>query len=445
MDCDAAILGGGVAGLAAAIHLRQAGLRVLCVEPEPFPHLYVGESLDWSSPSLLAELGLSREALVAERVATFKRNIKVVAPGAAVALGKPPEWWARPPLRFEFVTLHVDRQEMDDRLYARAREAGVEFLWDQVADVRTQGERVLAVTTGSGRRLEAPWFVDASGRRGRLFAKAFGIRRHDYGREKVSLWSYLATPCENEGTTFYIEAPRADYLSWIWEIPINPGVASVGLVTEAAAVAAERRRGRTLDDILRDRLAPFPRFAPLLADQPRLEVRSTAYRCFVLERVCGPNWLIAGEAASLPDALTGNGVTAAFRHAAEGAGLIRQAEGQGNLSRRQRRVYTANVTRMGHMFNHSMETAVYRPAIRRGLGLTASQFIYVTCAFTLNALYTRFRPGPWRSRLAFGFLMRAAWLWIEGWTLVGRIAAALRRRRRAPAATGAGLPSAGVP
>ncbi|HXU46266.1 MAG TPA: hypothetical protein VN783_12125, partial [Thermoanaerobaculia bacterium] len=81
----------------------------------------------------------------------------------------------------------------------------------------------------------------------------------------------------------------------------------------------------------------------------------------------------------------------------------------------------------GHMFNHSIETAVYDWPIRRGLGLTAAQFVYIVCAFILNALYTRAQPRKRGKMLVFGGLMAAAWLWIEAWSLVGRLAAFARR------------------
>lgn len=438
LRCDAAVVGGGLAGLAAAIHLRRAGLRVVCLEPEPFPHDRVGESLDWSSPSLLAEIGLTSEALLGAGVATAKHNIRVVALGRPVSMGSPPGWWDAPPLRFEKVTLHVDRPAMDGRLFAQAEELGVEFLWERAREVVADGERVIALETASGRRIEAAWFIDAGGRNACLFARHFGVKRIDYGRPKVSLWCTLETPCSNEGTTFYLEAPREDYLSWVWEIPIRPDRSSIGCVLEAAVVREERRRGRTPGEILHDRLVRFPRFLPLLAGEggtaepSRLDVRATAYRSFVHANACGPNWLMMGEAAALHDALTGNGVTAAFRHAADGTRLILAALERGHLTPRQRRVYDANVRRMGRMFNHSIETAVYDWPIRNGLGVTAAQVIYTSCAFILNALYTRFRPGGRPSMLVFGALMQAARVWIDGWTLLGRLVATLRRSRAVP-------------
>ncbi len=438
---DVVVLGAGVAGTAAAVHLRRAGLRVVCVEPAAFPHDKVGESLDWSSPDLLEDLGLSRERLIAEEAATFKHGIAVMVPGYEPSISQPPDWWGAPPLRFEQITLHVDRLAMDRRLHALAAELGVEVVQDRAREVVVDGERVVAVETAGGRRLEATWFVDATGRGARLFARHFGIERRDYGREKVSLWCYFDTPCQVERTTIYVADARSDYLAWIWEIPITPSRTSVGVVIDADEVRRRRQHGRSTAEVLRDLLLPFPRFAPLLGNGGPQDVRATGYRCFVHENACGPNWLIAGEAALLVDALTGNGVTAGLRHAAEGAQLILEARERGFLTPRQRRVYNARVRRLGHMFNHAIETAVYEPPIRRGLGFAAAQVIYIMCAFILNALYTRLRPGKRRSMLAFDLLMRLGWVWIECWTVVGRLADAARGSRRAlPAATARAAP-----
>ncbi len=79
LHTDAIVIGGGLAGQAAAIHLARGGMRVICLEPrESFNHI-VGESLDWSARQLFEQLGLTMEELVASGAATFKRHITVTS------------------------------------------------------------------------------------------------------------------------------------------------------------------------------------------------------------------------------------------------------------------------------------------------------------------------------------------------------------------------------
>jgi hypothetical protein len=62
------VIGGGLAGMAASIHLSKAGLRVLCIEPDVTDANSVGESLDWSVPGLLHVLGLTIRGLLLRRL-----------------------------------------------------------------------------------------------------------------------------------------------------------------------------------------------------------------------------------------------------------------------------------------------------------------------------------------------------------------------------------------
>jgi flavin-dependent dehydrogenase len=426
---DVAVLGGGIAGLAAAIHLRRRGLRVVCIEPDRFPHARPGESLDWSSPALLADLGIPSDSLIDDRVATYKNNIQIVSTDRPAYHAQPEPWFRNRPLGFNITTLHVDRVEMDRRLFARVTELGSDFVWERVSRIETAGDRVTAVETSGGQRIEAPWFLDASGRMARLLARTFDIPKIDYGREKVCFWSYFETPPVSDGTTFYGDPSNDEYLIWIWEIPITPQTASIGCVMPAEAVAERRRQGATIRDIFSDYLLRFPRFRPLVEQQPDFEMRSVAYRSFVHERACGPNWLILGEAASLPDPLTANGVTAAFRHAKEGVAFLADSFARGELTARQRRIYDTNLKRMGHAFNHSIEGAIYDWPIRWGLGVMPAQKVYTAFSYTINALYSKFKPQSRSAMLAFGILIGGVRLWIDSWALLGRMVVRARSHR----------------
>jgi flavin-dependent dehydrogenase len=418
---DAVVMGAGPGGLAAAIHLRRGGLRVLCIEPDEFPHDRVGESLDWSSPGMLAQLGISRESLIEDQVATYKKHIEIVTPDRPTYQAQPEPWFRNSPLKFETVTLHADRKALDQRLFQAAVQSGAEFLWDRVTEIESDGEQVIAVRTGGGQRIVACWFIDASGLGARLLARKFKTPKIDYGKRKVCLWCHFDTPIRTEGTTFYANTMADDYLSWIWEIPISPKVTSVGCVISAEIVKQLRHKGRETHQILWDSLMPYPRFDRLLDEQRDAEVHSVSYQSYVYTNACGPNWLMVGEAASLPDPLTASGVTAAFRHASEGANFILESQQRGALTAHQRWVYNTNVQRMGHVFNHSIETSIYENSIRWGLGVMPAQKIYTAFSYTVNALYSRFRPQGWLSMLCFGVMMKGVWAWMEGWALLGRV------------------------
>ncbi len=75
----------------------------------------------------------------------------------------PPRWIRRRPLGFETVTLHVDRPALDGRLCEHARALGTTFVWERVARIETAGDRVTGCITATGRRVEARWYLDASG------------------------------------------------------------------------------------------------------------------------------------------------------------------------------------------------------------------------------------------------------------------------------------------
>ena len=95
------MIGGGLAGMAASIHLSRAGLRVLCIEPEQEDTSPIGESLDWSAPGLLDVLGLTMDQLIAERIATYKRHVTLKLGDGIDRSYEPGEWLGRPPFNLE--------------------------------------------------------------------------------------------------------------------------------------------------------------------------------------------------------------------------------------------------------------------------------------------------------------------------------------------------------
>jgi len=416
---DVAVVGAGVAGLTSAVFLRRAGLRVVCVDTRAYPHHKVGESLDWSSPNMLQRVGIGRESLIDDRIATYKKGIAVCEPGKPDWDVQPPPSIKRSPLRFETLTLHVDRTALDQRLYEEALALGTTFVWERATDVDVDGDRVRGCITTSGRHIEARHYIDASGT-ALVFARAMSIPTREYGRTKVCLWTYFKTPPLQRATTFFLDS-RDDYLSWIWEIPITPTETSVGFVTAADAIKSERRAGRSVEAILAAELSRHRRFDSLLAEQPDVEVRTTSFRPYVTTRVAGPNWFIAGEAASMPDPLTGNGLTSGIRHAQWATDEILAAGSAAEIAPRRRRHYSRHVLRLGRSFNAHIESAIYNHPVRWAFGMPNATIIYTSFAFFMNAMYTRFDPRGPIGMAVFDCLFALARVWIAGWSLAARV------------------------
>jgi flavin-dependent dehydrogenase len=415
---DVAIIGAGISGLAAAVLLRDAGLRVICLDHRRYPQRKVGESLDWSSPGLLRRVGIDTDALLADGIATYKKKIVVCELGRAEWRATPPAAIKRSPLRFETVTLHVDRTALDERLFDHACARGTEFIWDRVTDIHTDGDRITGCSTLSGQRVDARWFIDASGT-ARVLSRAMNIPIVSYGQQKVCLWTYFDTPPLHDGTAFFVDNGER-YLSWVWDIPISPSQTSIGFVLPADVVRARRHSGDSVEAILRNELSRHDRFRALLDSQQTLEIESTSFQPYVTTKVCGDNWFMVGEAASMPDPLTGNGVTSGIRHARHACDAIVTTGDGDRISVKRRRTYSQHVSRLGHSFNAHIERVVYQHPIRWGLGLKAATYIYTFFAFFMNALHARFDPRGWFGMRVFRVLFLAAGGWIAGWTLVAR-------------------------
>src|SRR5271168_228447 len=155
---DVTVIGGGLAGMAASIHLAEAGLRVLCIEADPEDNDPVGESLDWSAPDLLKALGLPMEYLLEQGIATYKRHVVLKLRDGSEQHYVPGEWLGKRPFNIDLRTLHVDRALLNQAVRNRVLETGVSLVRDKVVQVETSGRRVIAVVTATGSRVCSPWF-----------------------------------------------------------------------------------------------------------------------------------------------------------------------------------------------------------------------------------------------------------------------------------------------
>lgn len=414
VTCDVTVIGGGLAGKAAALQLARSGINVICIEPEESVRPPVGESLDWSAPELLSALGLPMNRLISAQTATWKRHVTVKSRDGASAHYLPSAWLAGAPLHIELRTLHVDRFRLDHELLKMTIASGVRLVRDKVVGVERDGKKVSSVRTASGARFSSAWFVDASGFATCLLAREFNLAAIHSGPPKVAMWNYFPVSESIEGTTLYLDPMPAEYLDWIWEIPVSPNMVSVGYIATGAAIKAKRERGASVEDIFRQQLMKFPRFEPLLRDGILNPTNVTSFRSRVQIGVAGPNWLIAGEAAAMVDPITSNGVTAALRHAAEASSLILKYRSRGTLPLGARVCYSRRILQMAKFFNGGIEKIVYEPPVRNRIGVQRSATLYTSPAWSMNVVYARTKPRGIVATsflgLVLGTLRASAWI-----------------------------------
>ena len=404
---DVAVIGGGLSGLAASVGLSKRGFRVTCFEPvTDFSHV-VGESLDWSAPELFDELESPMEDLIRREVSTFKRHVILKLPDDSATEYIPSPWLGHPPLNIELRTIHVDRMRLQRDLQRIAIKNGVSIIHDRVTDVECEGRTITGLRTALGRRVASRWFLDASGAAVSKLGRLFRLPVVEYGPRKVAMWTYLEVAERHEGMTLYAMAAKRQYMNWVWEIPIRPGIISVGCVSTGEEIKRERALGLTIDEIFRRQLLNFSRFQALLHRSELPTPNVTAFTCRVFRHVCGPNWIIIGEAASLLDPITGNGVTAALSHAAEASRLIERFKRKGKISILARAVYGLRVFQMGEFFNSLIEKLAYSWPIRDRMGLVAAGNAYTIPAWSINHLYSRLGPNGAISTVLFCLFLKS--------------------------------------
>lgn len=407
---DVTVIGAGIAGMAAAIHLARTGFRVLCIEADPADTDPVGESLDWSAPALLKALGLPMEQLIEQGIATYKRHVVLKVRDGSEQHYVPGEWLGKPPFNIDLRTMHVDRTQLNQAIRNIFLASGVMLLSDKVVHVETSGRRVTAVVTAAGRRIASRWFLDASGSGASLFPRLFRSSAKEFGPQKVAIWDYFSVPESIEGTTLHADGAGPPYMEWVWQIPIQPFTVSVGYVSPSASIRDKRREGMSVQTILHRQLGYF---ADLRALDSGRRPKTTSFRCRVFDRITGPNWLVIGEAAAMVDPMTSNGVTAALRQASEASALLTRFRNRHALPWLPLALYQWRVLSLARFFNQGIEKVLYDWPIRNRIGAFRAGDVYTIPAWSINVVYSRLRPQGLLSTVAFTGLLRTLRLGLD--------------------------------
>ncbi|MEL7248978.1 MAG: NAD(P)/FAD-dependent oxidoreductase [Bacteroidota bacterium] len=147
------IIGGGLAGLTAAIHLAQAGADVVVYEKETYPrHKVCGEYISNEVLPYWLELGIDPFAWGATRI---KRCALSSISGRLVQAPLPLGGFG------------ISRYHLDDQLQQLARQKGVKFVQAEISALQYQDGR-FRIKTRNGEETEAALVIGAYGKRSRL-------------------------------------------------------------------------------------------------------------------------------------------------------------------------------------------------------------------------------------------------------------------------------------
>jgi flavin-dependent dehydrogenase len=316
---DVAIIGGGPGGstLASLLKKYSPTLSVGVFEREQFPREHVGESHLPPIGAILDEMG------VYEKVEAAGFPIKI---GATYRWGNSEKLWD-----FEFMPLadykdesrprtyqgqakriafQVERSIYDEILLNHAKELGAEIhMPSQVRQIERESDRVTGLILDDGTRIEAKYYVDASGASA-LLRRQMGVEVDVPTKlQNVAFWDYW----ENAewATRFGGSATRVLVLSigagWLWYIPLGPTRTSIGFVCPATY---SKSSGKTPKELYDWAVSQEPLLAELTKNATRdNEVRSTKDWSFVAGRMYGENWFLVGETAGFADPILAAGLT----------------------------------------------------------------------------------------------------------------------------------------
>jgi geranylgeranyl reductase family protein len=299
---DVVVVGGGPAGVASALILRQRGHDVLLLDRARFPRDKVcGESVSPGAWPILERLALADAVRRLEPQPI--RGMTLVAPDATRFSGSYPDGG---------LGFAVRRERLDACLLDAARGRGVEV--HEAARVvgiqRADGfSRLFFEDEAGDRRATAARLVVAADGRQGVIAESLGLRAPHPRLRRFAL------RCHFDGVDGLSERGEMHVVpgAYCGIAPLGQRAANVALVLDEGEMAAA---GGDVAAFFARALGRWPEIQERLSRaRPLGPPRATGPLAVAARRVSAPGVLLVGDAAGFFDPFTGEGITLALRSA----------------------------------------------------------------------------------------------------------------------------------
>src|ERR1700676_304550 len=276
---DVFVIGGGPAGLAAAIAARRRGFHVVVA--------------DGNKPPIDKPCG---EGLMPDSIAALQQLGVEIAPGEGYSLQGIKFLEKEKSASARFPTgrgVGLRRPILHKKMLDRAVALGVQFLWETpVTGIRGDG-----VTLAGENFVPTKWIIGADG-----------------GQSRVRRWAGLESSKRDSRLAWrahFLVAPWSEYVEIHWAENAQAYVTPVS-ANEVCVVMVSRNENRDI----RVALNEFPELGSRLRSE-RLSrpARGTITTMHRLKRVCRGNVALIGDASGSVDAITGEGLSLSFHQA----------------------------------------------------------------------------------------------------------------------------------
>jgi FADH2 O2-dependent halogenase len=410
-EFDVAIIGGGPAGSSMGAYLGKAGVSCVVFEGELFPREHVGESLVPASTRVFKDLGFLEEM---ERH-RFPRKYGAAWTTAANQAMADDFQGLHPDCRADIAfaereqpgvdqnyTYHVDRGKFDNLLLQHAAKLGAtvyEGVRVRHVDFSETCPRVQFQLGKKTMDVSARMVVDASGRntflgnqlrlkvRDSVFDQ-YAIHSWFEGYDRRA-WNRRGEPVHGVGMKRIDPTTNRDaggkprgheenyiYIhflpitnSWIWQIPIDEDVTSVGVVTQKKNFAKSRE---SREQFFWEAVGTRPEIFDSLKRARQLRpFKDEGDYSYAMKQLAGDRFVLVGDAGRFVDPIFSTGVSIALNSSRFASRDIVAALETGDLSRA------------------SFKT--FEDTIRRG---TRNWYEFITVYYRLNVVFTAFILDP---------------------------------------------------